>query len=100
MGSHSSYGTGLYKDYEELFQKNEKLAGELRTAKYNYNLALKQIQTLERQKLEMATQNAVKDTAIADLAREVDRLKALLNIDGRYPSNLTIPLLQRLYKWV
>jgi rRNA maturation protein Nop10 len=88
MGSHSNYGAGLYKDYEELFQKNEKQAGELRTAKYNYNLAIKQIQTLENQKQEMAAQNAAKDAAIADLTREVDRLRAILNIDG---SNSGLP---------
>jgi hypothetical protein len=51
-------------------------------------LALKQGQTLERQKLKMATQNAAQNAAIADLTREVDCLRALLNIDG---SNSGIP---------
>jgi hypothetical protein len=74
----SPYGIGLYKDYEELFQKNEKLGGELRTAKYDYKLALKQIQTRERQKQDTLRQNAALATAIAGLTREVDRLRATI----------------------
>ena len=46
MGAQTDSRNMFYKDDEDLFQKNEKLGGELRTAKYNYGLALKQIEAL------------------------------------------------------
>lgn len=87
----ADYARAFYKDYEQLFQKNEKLAGELRTAKYNYSLAMKQIETLKSQKLQLEEQNAAQTAQIGELAREVGRLKSILNIDG---ANSGIPTSQ------
>ena len=78
----ANYGKSLYKDYEALYQKNEKLAAENRLLNYHYNLVMNKNQTLEKQKQELAEQNAAKDTVIIDLTKEMERLKALLNIDG------------------
>jgi hypothetical protein len=88
MGAHTNYGNVFYKDYEELFQKNEKLAGKLRTAKYNYSLALKQIATLQNREQEMLRDNALLSSRTEALEKEVARLTALLNHDG---SNSGIP---------
>lgn len=78
----TNYEKGLFKDYQQLFQQNEKMAGELRTLQYNYNLISSKYITAKKKKQELAEQNAAKDILITDLAKEVDRLKALLNIDG------------------
>lgn len=78
----TNYEKGFFKDYEQIFQQNEKMAGELRTLQYNYNLISSKYMTAEKKKQELAEQNAAKDVLITDLAKEVDRLKALLNIDG------------------
>jgi hypothetical protein len=82
MGAHADYRNVFYKDYEELFQKNEKLAGELRTAKYNYSLALKQIQTLHTREQEMLRDNAALSSRAEALEKEVARLNGLLKLDG------------------
>ncbi|WP_041644167.1 hypothetical protein [Mahella australiensis] len=78
----TNYEKAFYRDYEQLFQKNEKQASELRTLKYNYNLISRKNETLEKQKQELAEQNSAKDVLIIDLTKEVERLKSLLNIDG------------------
>jgi len=78
----ANYEKVLYKDYEQLFQRNEKLAAEHRSLQYKYNLIRNMNNTLEKQKQELAEQNSAKDVLIIDLAKEVDRLKALLNMDG------------------
>lgn len=78
----TNYEKSFYKDYELLFQRNEKIAGELRTLQYNYNLIKKRVMTLAKQKQELSEQNDAKDTLIIDLTKEVERLKCLLNIDG------------------
>jgi hypothetical protein len=88
MGAYSNYSNVFYKDYEELFQKNEKLAGELRTSRYNYSLAMKHIEALENREQEALRQNAALSARAEELAREVERLKAILNIDG---SNSGLP---------
>jgi hypothetical protein len=82
LGTHANYGNIFYKDYEALFQKNEYLAGELRTAKYNYGLALKQIQTLQKREQEALRDNAVLSSRAEALEKEVARLNGLLNQDG------------------
>jgi DNA-directed RNA polymerase subunit RPC12/RpoP len=82
MGTHSNYSNVFYKDYEQLFQRNEKLAGELRSVRYNFNLLEKKYETAERRSRELAEQNSAKDAAIIELAREIERLKSMLNIDG------------------
>jgi rRNA maturation protein Nop10 len=54
----------------------------LRASKYNYNLAIKQIETLKNREQEMLRQNAALFSRAEELEREVERLKAILNIDG------------------
>lgn len=78
----ANYEKAFYRDYEQLFQRNEKLASELRSLQYNYNLIENKYMTSEKQKQELAEQNSIKDELIISLAKEVDRLKGLLNIDG------------------
>jgi len=78
----TNYAKAFYKDYEQLFQRNEKLAAELRSLQYSYNLITNRNETMERQRQELAEQNSAKDVLIIGLTKEVDRLKALLNIDG------------------
>jgi transposase len=78
----TNYEKGFYKDYEQLFQRNEKMARELRTLQYNYNLISSKYITAEKKKQELAEQNTAKDALIIDLTKEVERLKCLLNIDG------------------
>lgn len=78
----ANYEKAFYKDYEQLFQRNEKLAAELRSLQYSYNLITNRFQTLEKQRQELAEQNSAKDDLIIGLTKEVERLKGLLNIDG------------------
>jgi len=78
----TNYEKAFYKEYDQLYQQNEKLAAELRFLKYNYNLISSKYITVEKQKQELAEQNALKDVLIIDLTKELARLKALLNIDG------------------
>ena len=78
----ANYEKAFYKDYDRLFQQNEKLAAKLRSLQYSHNLMIEQNETLEKQKQKLAEEVSAKDIVILDLAREVDRLKALLNIDG------------------
>ncbi|WZL79037.1 IS66 family transposase [Eubacteriales bacterium mix99] len=78
----TNYEKVFYRDYEQLYQRNEKLAAELRALKYNYNLLTNRYKTLEKQKKDLDEQNSLKDVVIIDLTKEADRLKALLNIDG------------------
>jgi hypothetical protein len=78
----TNYEKAFYKDYEQLFQRNEKLAGKLRSLQYNYNLISSKYREAERKKQELAEQNAAKDDLIIDLTKEIERLKGLLNIDG------------------
>lgn len=78
----TNYEKAFYRDYEQLYQQNEKLAAELRSLQYNYNLNEFRINRLEKQKQELIEQNSAKDAVIIDLTKELDRLKGLLNIDG------------------
>lgn len=78
----TNYGKGLFNDYEQLFQQNEKMAGELRTLHYNYNLISSKYIRAQKKKQELTEQNAAKEALIIDLTKEVERLKCLLNIDG------------------
>ena len=78
----TSYEKAFHKDYDKLFQRNEKLASELRSLQYSYNLITNKYITSEKQKQELAEQNSVKDVLIINLTKEMDRLKALLNTDG------------------
>ena len=78
----TNYEKAFYKDYDQLFQQNGKLAAKLRSLQYSHNLMINQYETLEKQKRELAEENSAKEIRIIDLTREVDRLKALLNKDG------------------
>ena len=72
----------LYKDYEELVIKNDKLENEYRRLKYEYNLLVSQNKNLRKEELELKELAKQRDNKIKELEFEVDRLKALLNIDG------------------
>ena len=72
----------LYKDYEELVIKNDKLENEYRKLKYEYNLLVSQNKNLRKEELELKELAKQRDNKIKELEFEVDRLKALLNIDG------------------
>lgn len=78
----TNYEKGFYKDYEQLFHRNEQLAAKNRTLQYEYNLITADYNRLEKKNQELDEQNSAKDALIVDMAKEVDRLKALLNIDG------------------
>ncbi len=78
----TNYEKAFYRDYKQLYQRNEKLAGELRSLQYNYNLLSGRYAISEKKKQELAEENATKDVLIINLTKEVERLKALLNIDG------------------
>ena len=78
----TNYEKAFYKDYDQLFQKNERLASELRTLKYNYDLISNKNETLEKQKQELAEQNCAKDILIVEQQKEIERLKVILNLDG------------------
>ena len=76
----------LYRDYEELLIKNDKLSEENRKLKYTERLLQSQIKTLENNeqkakeellKLQLEHENLLKEKDY-----EIARLKALLNIDG------------------
>lgn len=76
----------LYKDYEELLIKNDKLSEENRKLKYTERLLQSQIKTLENNeqkakeellKLQLEHENLLKEKDF-----EIARLKALLNMDG------------------
>lgn len=76
----------FYKDYENLLIKNDKLSQEVRNLKYNENLLLKQIQTLENQE-QQAQENIERlqkenEELLKEKEYEIARLKALLNMDG------------------
>lgn len=78
----TNYEKAFYKDYEQLYQRNKKLAAEHRTLRYNHNLITKRYETLEKQQQELAEQSSLKDDLIVSLTKEIERLKGLLNIDG------------------
>jgi hypothetical protein len=78
----TKYERIFYKDYERLFEQNNKLSEELREARYNYQLLVQRYETAECQKSELKDGNAQLQNKLQDAMREVERLKCLLNIDG------------------
>lgn len=78
----TNYEKAFYKDYDQLFQQNGKLAAKLRSLQYNHNLMMGKYETSEKQRRELAEEISAQDVLIINLAKEVERLKALLNIDG------------------
>lgn len=78
----TNYEKAFYKDYEQLYQRNEKLAAKHRSLQYSYNLIMGKYATSEKQRQELSELNSAKDVLIIGLTKEVERLKGLLNIDG------------------
>lgn len=78
----TNYEKAFYKDYDQLFQRNEKLAAKLRSLQYSHNLMIGKYETLEKQRQGLAQENSTKDVLILNLTKEVERLKVLLNRDG------------------
>lgn len=76
----------LYKDYEELLIKNDKLSEENRRLKYTDELLQKQLCTLEKREQEANEKILELKEEYEKLKNEKDfeiaRLKALLNMDG------------------
>ena len=72
----------LYKDYEELIIKNDKLSEENRKLKYTQKLLELQNETLRKNEEKLQELNDQRDNRIKELEYEIARLKALLNIDG------------------
>lgn len=72
----------LYKDYEILLIKNDKLSKEVRSLRYMNNLLDKQNKTLENNNEKIKTKILEKQALIKELEYENARLKALLNMDG------------------
>ena len=81
----------LYKDYEALLIKNDKLSKENKALKYYQNLYKSQIENLEENKIKNQHTIAKQAKEIEEKDYEIARLKALLNIDG---TNSGIPTSQ------
>ena len=78
----------LYKDYEVLLIKNEKLTKEISNLKYYRMLDKAKIQNLKENKIKNQQELRNKDEIIKEKDYEIARLKALLNIDG---TNSSVP---------
>lgn len=72
----------LFKDYEKLLIKNDKLSEENRQLKYTENLLKMQNETLKKQNAEMENERLKYQKEIQEKEYEIARLQALLNIDG------------------
>ncbi len=72
----------LFKDYEELLIKNDRISEENRNLKYNELLLKSQIETLKNKNIALEEENQKYDELIKEKEYEIARLKALLNIDG------------------
>lgn len=72
----------LYKDYEELFIKNTKLAKENRDLKYLKKLEETKNERLIKRNKKIKEQIKEQQKTIEKQEYEIARLKALLNIDG------------------
>ena len=81
----------LYDEYEKLLVKNDVLSKENRNLKYTNNLLEKQIQTLKDSKIEENEKFKKQEEEINKQAREIERLKSLLGING---TNSSIPTSQ------
>lgn len=72
----------LYKDYENLLIKNDKLSTENRNLRYMNALQESQIKTFMKREEETKSELLEKQNKIEEQAFEIARLKALLNMDG------------------
>lgn len=77
-----SFERSLYKDYETLLIKNDKLSKENRELKYFQRLLESQNNTLRKAEEQAKEQLKQKDDLIQQQQYEIERLKALLNMDG------------------
>ena len=83
--------SSLYKDYEELLIKNEKLSKEISSLRYYRKLDDAKIKKLKKNKIENQKTIAKQAEEIEMKDNEISRLKALLNING---TNSGIPTSQ------
>lgn len=74
--------SSLYKDYENLLIKNDKLSDENRKLKYSQKLLENQIKTLVSSEQKVKEALLEQQNIIAEKDYEIARLKALLNMDG------------------
>ncbi len=72
----------LYKDYENLLIKNDKLSKENRDLRYMNTLQENQIQTLMRNEEKAKKEIEEQQNLLKEKEFEIARLRALLNIDG------------------
>lgn len=72
----------FYREYEELLIKNDELSQEVRKLKYNENLLLNQIKTLESKEKQADEEKNEFENILKEKDYEIARLKALLNMDG------------------
>ena len=72
----------LYKDYEDLIIKNDKLSEENRKLKYSQILLQKQILNLEKERIKNQEKLDEQNKSIQEKDFEIARLKALLNMDS------------------
>lgn len=72
----------LYKDYEKLLIKNDKLSEENRKLKYEETLLKSQIKTLEKNNEKLSNLKLEQENILKEKDYEIARLKALLNMDG------------------
>ncbi len=73
---------GIYKDYEVLLVKNDKLSKENRNLKYINNLLDNQIKTLAKREEATNKEKTELEEKVKEKDYEIARLKALLNMDG------------------
>jgi rRNA maturation protein Nop10 len=78
----TNYEKLFYKDYELLLNKNGELSEQLRSVKYEYQLLSQRYETQERKNNTLSVHNTQLTADIAQLQKEIDRLKGLLNRDG------------------
>lgn len=81
----------LYKDYEALLIKSDKLSKENSNLRYYQKLLESQVKALKENKIKNQQELKNKDKIIKEKDYEIARLKALLNIDG---TNSGIPTSQ------
>lgn len=86
-----NYQKGLFKDYEELLIKNDKLSQENKKLIYSSKLLESQNQTLRKSEESLKEVVKEKDNLLRQRDNEIARLKALLNMDG---TNHCIPTSQ------
>lgn len=72
----------IYKDYEDLLIKNDKLSEENRKLRYSQKLLEAQNETLRKKEEKSKGELKQKDNIIQKQENEIARLKALLNMDG------------------